>query len=162
MDCTQWSDKLIDRLAEAGLVLHRVLGDADGVLSAHRVAELSDADLLGEPSDVRRHDAGVWAYFVPLGVEVVLDRRDAPHSQVVGGLRDIWKALYELLIALGISPQWPQSLAFILAHRTQHRIQLDNHVHHLCDPPWPQSRLVTDETRDPTDGRFARTKGETT
>jgi hypothetical protein len=108
----------------------RLLGHADRVLRAHRVAELADADVLGHRGPVGVEDARARADLVALGVEVVLDRRDTPEAELVGGLDEIGHAVHDLVVALDVAPQRPHGLALLLALGRDDRIQLQDRLDH--------------------------------
>jgi len=109
-----------------GLLCH-----AQWALSAHGIAQLTDSHSLGEPGKMRSDDAGTGTDFVPFGVKVVLDARNAPETEVVGGLGEKWESVHELLIAVGIPPERPEPFPFILIVCSQHGIQLENDLYHF-------------------------------
>ena len=88
---------------------------------------------------MRSNDAGAGTDFVPFGVKVVLDTRNTPEAEVVGGLGQKWESFHEFSIPVGIPPERPELLPLILIDCSQHRVQLENDLHHftislpLCD-----------------------------
>jgi hypothetical protein len=67
----------------------RLLGDTDGVLRRHHVAERADMHMLHLARPPGIEDAGVGSDLVALRMQVVLDRRRAPDAHVVGRLDDV-------------------------------------------------------------------------
>src|SRR3954447_19233726 len=106
----------------------RLLGDADRVLRAHRVAELADAHVLRHRRPVGVQRAGARADLVALGVEVVLDGRDAPEAELVGRLDEVRHAVDDVVVALDVAAQRPHPLALVLACGRHDGIQLEDRL----------------------------------
>jgi hypothetical protein len=108
----------------------RVLGDPEGILRTHREAELTDARVLDVRGPVGVEDRGARADLVPLGVEVMLDRRDAPEAELVGRLDELSHAVNGLLVALDIAPGRPHRRPLLLALSSDHGIELQDWLDH--------------------------------
>src|SRR5271157_3540771 len=66
-----------------------LLCDPKRILRAHHIAHLADPDVLRDGGPVGVEHAWIGTAFVALGPEMVLDSRDAPEPQVVGGADDV-------------------------------------------------------------------------
>src|ERR1700722_17159595 len=119
---------LCQMVDDRGLLRH-----AHRILSAHHVAHLADADILGDGSPVGVEHPRIRTAFVALGPEVMLDSGDAPQSEVIGGANDVVPAGQSLLVTLAVAPDGPQGLAFGLIGGGNHRIKLKYYFKH-CRP----------------------------
>ena len=107
----------------------RLLGHPDRVLGAHHVAELADADVLGDGRPVGVEDAGGRPDLVALGVEVVLDGGHAPEAEAVGGPHDVVPVLQRLVVPLDVAADRAELLAFGPGPGDDW-IDLENRLHH--------------------------------
>ena len=66
----------------------------------------------------------------------MLDCGDTPETQIVRRLDEIERAQERLLVALTVPPQRAQRRPLVLALRSDHRIDVQNHLHHAARPFW--------------------------
>src|SRR6185436_1328244 len=140
-----------------------LLGDADRVLRAHGVAELPDANVARERRPVRVQRPRARPDLVALGVEVVLDRRDAPEPELVGRLDQVGHPVDDLVVALDVAAERAEARALLLARGRQDGIELKDRLDHgllegvldrtrprrLCHSPPPRSMFpITRMARD--------------
>jgi hypothetical protein len=60
----------------------------------------------------------------------MLDRRDAPEPELVGGLDEVDHPVDDLVVALDVAAERPQAGALLLAVGRQDGIQLENRLDH--------------------------------
>jgi hypothetical protein len=121
-----------------------LFGRADRVPGWQDQPERREFDPLGARREIgieeQRRDRGL----VALRMEMVLGRGKDIEAGIVGEYRQLAQFVEHPLIALGIAPDRPQSLAFLQGRR--HRRQHEQHeLHRIALPcygrPWPQPGL---------------------
>ena len=60
----------------------------------------------------------------------MLDRRDAPHAEIVGGANDVVPAVERLLVAGGVSANRPQAAPLFFIDGRNDWVELDDDLQH--------------------------------
>ena len=78
------ADTAFDRAVCSGLPRTRETAEIVRALGAHHVAQPAHVDVLGQRRPTGIHHTRVGSHLVTFGVEVVLDARDSPETELVG------------------------------------------------------------------------------
>jgi hypothetical protein len=113
------------------------LGHTDRILGTHHVTQGADSDPFGDGCPVCIENARVGPHLIPLRVEVVLDRADAPQTEIVCRTSQVMHTGECRLVQVPVAPERPAAYPLIPRSR-ELRIQLKNYFHHGSITPRPR------------------------
>jgi len=103
-----------------------LFGDPDRVLRRHHITQRTDVQVLDLPRPPGVEHARIGPDFVAFGMQVMLDRRGAPHTHVVRGLNDVEPLVHHPVIKVAVAPDRPLPLAAGFACCGKHWIKLQD------------------------------------